>query len=289
MEPVTQFDTTLVAGNVKTAMRDVKASSRDLWSVDVGAIRILDDFNVRLHDAAWKTHIRALANSMKVEGFYQDKPLAGYVAKEGDSQVIYVTDGHCRYNAVLLANSEGAEIDRVPVVVSAQGTSLEDLTVSLFKSNSGKPLTPYEIAVVCKRLSRYGWSIDQISTRLDLTDFYVDGLLRLIAAPADIRSMVMEGQVSASVAIQALRSKGNKALAYLQAALAKANGAGKTKLTAQHLPGRDFEKYIKKSAPKLFDTLAEVKADPGYQNISPELREKLDSLLDELNTKKEAE
>lgn len=89
MEPVTQFDTTLVAGNVKAAMRNVQASSRDLWEVNVSDIRILDDFNVRIHDSAWETHIRALANSMKVEGFYQDKPLAGYVAKEGDAQVIY--------------------------------------------------------------------------------------------------------------------------------------------------------------------------------------------------------
>lgn len=289
MEPVTQFDTTLVAGNVKAAMRDAKATSRDLWSVEISAIRVLDDFNVRLHDAAWKTHIRALANSMKVEGFYQDKPLAGYVAKEGDAQVIYITDGHCRYNAALLANNEGAEIERLPVVVSAQGTSLEDLTVSLVKSNSGKPLAPYEIAVVCKRLSRYGWSIDQIAERLDMTDFYVDGLLRLIAAPADVREMVVAGQVSASVAIQALRAKGNKAYAYLQAALDKANGAGKTRITAKHLPGRDFNKQITKSAPRLYETLASVKADPGYQSISPDLRELLDGLLEEINAKKEAE
>ena len=288
MEPVTQFDATLVAGNVKAAMRDV-ATSRDLWSVEVSAIRILDNFNVRIHDESWKTHIRALANSMKAEGFYQDKPLAGYVAKEGDTQVIYITDGHCRFNAVMLANSEGAEIQRVPVVVSAQGTSMEDLTVALFKSNSGKPLSPYEIGVVCKRLSRYGWTIEQISIRLDLTEFYVDGLLRLIAAPAEIRQMVQDGQVSASVAIQALRAKGNKALAYLQAALSKAQGAGKNKVTTKHLPGQDFQKHVKKSAPKLYDVVAKVKSDPGYSSISQEVRELLDALIEEINAKKEAE
>lgn len=286
MEPVTQFDACLVAGNVKQAMRDAKATSRDLWSVEVSALRILTDFNVRIHDAAWETHIRALANSMKVEGFYQDKPMAGYVAKEGDEQVIYITDGHCRYNAVRLANSEGAEIERVPVVVSAQGTSLEDLTVALFKSNSGKPLSPFEIGIVCKRLSLFGWNIDQISTRLDMTEFYVDGLLRLVAAPKPIREMVQNGQVSASVAIQVLRAKGNKAFDYLQSALNKAQGAGKERVTAKHLPEHAFQKSVKKAAPALFGALVDVKADPGYQHISPELREKLELLVAQLNEAK---
>lgn len=287
MEPVTKFDTTLVAGNVKAAMRDVKATSRDLWAVNIGDIRILDDFNVRIHDDAWKTHIRALANSMLAEGYYQDKPLAGYVAKEGDRQVIYITDGHCRFNAVNLANSEGAEIVRLPIVVSAQGTSIEDLTVALFKSNSGKPLNPYEIGIVCKRLSLYGWTVEQIASRLDMTDFYVDGLLRLVAAPQQIREMVQSGQVSASVAIQALRAKGNKALEYLQSAIAKANGAGKTKATAKHLPGHEFNRSLKKSAKRMYDSLSNIVSDPGYLGISEELREKIQSLIEEIGAEKE--
>jgi len=287
MLPTPDFNATLVAGNVKAAMRDANASSRDLWSVEVSALRILPDFNVRLHDTAWETHIRALANSMKVEGFYQDKPLAGFVAKEGESQVIYVTDGHCRYNAVMLANREGAEIIRVPVVVSAQGTSLEDLTVSLFKSNTGKPLTPYETGIVCKRLSRYGWSIEQISDRLDLTEFYVDGLLRLVGAPAEIRELVTSGQVSASMAIQALRGKGNKALEFLQAAVNKANQSGKQRATSKHLPGREFEKKARKAAPVMFSTLQSIKSDPAYQSLSAELRTSIDTLIEQINTESE--
>lgn len=69
MEPVTQFDTTLVAGNVKAAMRNVQAISRELWAVNVSDIRILDDFNVRIHDSAWETHIRALASLVSEPGY----------------------------------------------------------------------------------------------------------------------------------------------------------------------------------------------------------------------------
>lgn len=288
MELKTQFDAMLVAGNVKTAMKEANASSRDLWSVDISAIRILPDFNVRIHDREWETHIRALANSMKVEGYYQDKPMAGYVAKDGDAQVIYITDGHCRYNAVLLANSEGAEILRVPVVIGAQSTSIEDLTVALFKSNSGKPLTPYEIGIVCKRLTNYGWSVEDISKRLDITELYVDNLLRLVGSPKPIRDMVTSGQVSAALAIHVLRKKGSKALETLQAALDKANGAGKQKVTGKHMPGHGFDKAIKSAAPRLYETIGIIKGDPGYMQLSEGVRGALDELIASIEAKKEA-
>lgn len=54
--------------------------------------------------------------------------MAGFVAKEDGNDVIFVTDGHCRYDAVELAIAEGAELSRIPVVVAHQGTSMEDLT-----------------------------------------------------------------------------------------------------------------------------------------------------------------
>lgn len=288
-EPMTDFDAHLVAGSVKKAMSDVKASSRDLWQVHLGDIRILENFNVRVKDQGYHDHIRSLANSMLAEGYYQDKPLAGYVAKEGDRQVIYITDGHCRFAAASLAVQEGAEIERLPVVVSAQGTSMEDLTVALVRSNSGKPLTPFEVGVVCKRLSRFGWSPAEIAKRLDLTSTYVDGLLMLIAAPLEIREMVQNSQVSASTAIDALRAHGSGALAFLQAGLERAKASGKSRATASHMPGAKFTKSVRKVAPDLFDTLCKVKSDPGYQHISTELRETLESLVSKLEEAKASE
>ena len=283
---VINFKTELVPGNVKAAMREANASSRDLWYVDIGSIRILPNFNVRTKNEGYRAHIRGIANSMKQEGWYPDKPAAGYVALEGDEQVIYITDGHCRYDGAQIAISEGAEISKIPVVVSAKGTSMEDLTVALVKSNKGKELDPYETAIVCKRLSRFGWEPKQIAERLDYTEQYVEDLLSLMAAPKDIRDMVEAGEVSASNAIAAIRRYGEKALEHLQAALGRAKAGGAGRVTAKHLPGARFTKEVKKAAPKLFDTLKGVKSDPAYQSISPELREQLDALLDELEKAK---
>lgn len=67
--------------------------------------------------------------------------------------------------------------------------SLEDLTVKLFRSNSGLPLTPYETELVCKRLIRYGLELEVVAERMGLGTAYVDGLLMLVGGPKSIRML----------------------------------------------------------------------------------------------------
>lgn len=278
-----EFDGKLVPGATKSFMKDTGSSSRDLWQVDVDVVKVLPNFNVRIKDSKYVEHIRRLADSMKEEGFYQDKPLAGYVAKEGQEQVIYITDGHCRMEAVRLAIKEGAEIVKVPVVVASAGSSMEDLTVALVRANDGKPLTPMEIAIVCRRLTRFGWEVKEIARRLGFSQNYVEGLLLLIGAPQEVRAMVESGEVSASTAIGLLRTEGDKAYDKLQEGLENAKAKGKDKVTKKHIAAGGFKKEVKKVAPRLFVTLREVRNDPGYKNIGEVLREKLEKLLSQLD------
>jgi hypothetical protein len=260
-------DISLVQGAVKAAMKDAAASSRDLWFVDRSKLRIIPNFNTRIRGDGLASHIRSLADSMKSEGFYPNKPLAGYVAKDGDEQVIYITDGHCRLEGRDLAVQEGAEIDKLPVVVSAQGTSVEDLTVALVRSNSGKPLEPYELGIVCKRLARFNWDADEIARRLGFTRTYVENLLLLISSPIGIRQMVMGGSVSATTAIEALKKFGTQAEEKLQIALAQAKEKGSERATKKHMPAKPevvFKKRVIKSAPVLFNTVRDITQDEGY-------------------------
>lgn len=277
--PSTEFAMTLVAGNVKGAMKAAEAKSRDLWQVPIGNIRVLPEFNVRVRDDAYFAHLRSIANSIKTEGFYQHKPLEGFVANEDGENIIYLTGGHTRFEATGIANSEGSEIHTLPIIVSPPGTSKEDLVVALVKGNEGKPLTPYETAIVCKRLVNYGWDIPMVANRLDMTEAYVDGLLLLIGAPMEIRDMVQAGQLAASTAIQALRTHGSKAIDHLQEGMVRAKAAGATRVTAKHLPGHVFKATMKKSAPAIYTALKDVTADPGYAHIAEETRVKLDELL----------
>lgn len=176
--PLDRFERDLVQGSTKKAMSGAK--SRDLWQIDPRELKFMPGFNTRTPRPGLEAHIRALADSMKSEGYYLDKPIAVYIAREGDQEVKYVTDGHCRTKAVLLAIQEGAEIATIPAVPEERGVSLEDLTVKLFRSNSGLPLTPFETGLVCKRLVRYGLELDVVADRMGLGPAYVDGLLMLV-------------------------------------------------------------------------------------------------------------
>ena len=116
---------------------------------------------------------------------------------ENGQSVIYITDGHTRREAALLARSEGAELGLIPVVVHAKGTAMEDLNVALVRSNSGRPLTPYEIGIVCKRLMKFNMDEETIARRIGVSPRYVSSLLTLMAAPHGIRKMVEDELVSA--------------------------------------------------------------------------------------------
>ena len=230
-----QFDfNKLSAGNVKDAMKAAGAGSGDLWKVPVADIHVMPGFNVRLDNEETNTHIEGLAASILANGFYTDKPLAGYVASESGKDVIYISDGHCRLAAAKLAIERGAEIKLLPVVVSPRGTSQEDLLVRLVTTNSGRPLTPMETAEVCKRLIGYGLTEAEIAKRLSFTPKYVADLLALIAAPVAVRQAVSDGQVSATTAIKAVKEHGGEAGAVIGDAVATAKAAGKTRATSKH-------------------------------------------------------
>jgi len=231
----------MVAGSTKRLMADLEIGSTDLWMVPPSMLRVKDGFNVRDKDGAYKAAVREYADSMKANGFFRHKPIAGYVAQEDGGDVIYITDGHTRFEAVNLAISEDAVFEKIPVVIHPKGTNMEDLVVQLVKSNEGRPLRPMETARVCQRLVGYGMSESDIAARLGFTKIHVSNMLALIAAPAKVRAMVNDGKVSATAAIDAIKKHGAKAFDVLSDAAAEAKASGKDKITP---------KQIKKAAAK---------------------------------------
>jgi len=220
-------------GAVKKATEGCK--SADLWKVPPARLRRHPGFNVRVHGDAYKARVRYIADSIKTNGYYPDKPMAGYVAKDGEVHIIIVTDGHTRMDALDLAISEGAEVETVPVVTKPNGTSMEDLTVALVTGNSGQPLTPYETAMVAKRLAGYGMDDQTIAQRIGFSLNHVQNLLFLMAAPAAVRKMVEEDKVSFSSAVASLREHGAGAAQVLKDSLAVAQEAGKARITPKML------------------------------------------------------
>lgn len=229
---------TLTAGNMKAAGAAAGASKSDLYMVPIDHIRVLEGFNVRTRNADLAAHIAWIGESILANGYDRTKPLAGYVAREGDDNFIYITDGHNRLEGVAYANERGAELKLLPVLMKPAGTQIEDLTVALVTSNSGKPLTPIEKAAVCKRLIGYGMDEDTIAKRLGFTKNYIAELLALIAAPRAVRKLVESGEVSAANARTAMRQHGDKAAEVLAAGVEQAKSEGRAKVTNRVLKPR---------------------------------------------------
>ena len=274
------FTRELTPGNTKAAMKAVGAVSADLWKVAPDKLRVLKGFNARIINDTYTARVRWIADSIKANGFYPDKPLTGFVALEDGEEVIYVTGGHRRFEAVFLAIEEGANVPTVPVVIKPRGTSMEDLTVDLVVGNEGEPLSTYEQAVVCKRLAAFGWDSKEIARRLGYsTAQYVDGLLSLASAPLPIRRMVMESVISATTAIEAIKKHGDKAGDVLLAAMVK---SGTGRVTAKHMPDAAFKKTLKKQAEPMHQMLTTLMDDPGYTQLSTKFQKALVELLGSL-------
>jgi len=229
----------LTPGNVKAAMRAAGARSADLWMVPVGNIRVIAGYNIRPID---REHVDALKESIKVNGYSKDKPLAGYVSKEeGDDPIINLTDGEHRLTAVLELIAEDVPIEFLPVTVAPAGTSMVDLAVSMATSASGKELTPQAWAVLCKRLIGYGCDVDEIAKRLVKEKAQIANWLVLAGASRRVLQMVEERKVSGTNAIRLLKKHGAGTADVLEQKFEAAQAKGKKKVTAATLsPQRDL-------------------------------------------------
>lgn len=288
--PPAEYSYDLLLGGIKEAMKGIK--SRDLYMLavaDITRLHVLPGLNVRVKDASLDQHIRNLANSMKVGGFKPSKPIEVVVLEEAGKPLLTVTDGHCRLAAVKLALSEGADIKSIPLVtLPSKGTSLPDLVVGLVTSNGGKNLTPFETSLVCSRLVKFGWSEGEIAQRLNFSESYVNTLLALASAPMSIVTMVQNGEVSASFAVETLRKHRGEAINILQDGLAAAKAAGGNKVTKKYTPGAALESLVKRQANSLYDGVRSVTSDPGYSGLSEETRNKLDLLLKDIAEREKA-
>ncbi|RQS30283.1 chromosome partitioning protein ParB [Burkholderia sp. Bp8992] len=229
----TQAEMELVPGNVKQIMKQFRQGSADIYMVSLDAIRVRPGFNApRLADPDYPAAVREYADSMKVNGFFRHKPLKVCAAVDG---FLYLSDGHTRWDAVQLANSEGAGIEAVPVVNEERGTTEEDRLFGKYQDNNGRKLTPLGEAILFKDMLGRGISEEAIARRLPCSITKVRNALTLLSAPTAIREAVQAGEVSATAARHLVKESGADAVGKLQAAREVAKASGKKKVTPKTL------------------------------------------------------
>ncbi|WP_322089727.1 ParB/RepB/Spo0J family partition protein [Burkholderia sp. BCC1999] len=240
-----QAEMELVPGNVKEIVKPFRQGTADVYMVSLGAIRVRPEFNeAREADPEYPTAVREIADSIKANGFFRHKPIKVAAAADG---YLYVSDGHTRWDGVLLANSEGAGIEAVPVINEVRGTTEEDRIFGLILDNSGRRLTLLGEAMVIKRLIGRGIDEKEIARRLTRNVASIRNALTLVAAPTPIKEMVTSGAVSATSAVKVMKEQGVNAVAHLQAAKEAATAAGKTKVTPKALKAVGGQKQTARS------------------------------------------
>lgn len=245
--PSVNLDLTLEAGKMKAVTAAATGKNTE-YVVAVDQLRVIPGFNVRVTETDdYRADLDALKQSIRENGFYPNKPLAGYVGKDGELDVIWLTDGHRRLEAVQEINDEAVDdsdltIEGLPVVLKSAESSMADLTIALVQDNSGRPLTPYEKGVVAQRLANMKgedgepmFSKADIARKLSVTERFVDDLNLLVDAPAKLRNHVIAGTVSSTLAIEELRKNPKKAVERIEAAVSKATSAGKKKATKKDI------------------------------------------------------
>lgn len=223
--PPTEFNIELTQGGMKAAMKEAGATSRDLLMVPLDNIKIISGFNVRIHDADYDAFVESTKESIIQNGYYADKPLAGYAGKEGDLTFIYCAEGGTRLEAAKRARAAGAPIETIPVVLKPPGTSMIDLMVGVDVGNQNRPLKPYERAIVIKRLIGYGLDVATVASRLRISEQYVNELLYLMGLPKGLQDLVIAGKAGASDAVRLAKKVGpTEALRAFEASAAPGNG-----------------------------------------------------------------
>lgn len=174
----------------------------DYCYVDPRILAIREGWNVRdTTSDRYKAHIKDLVESIAELGVVE--PIKG----EWDSteNKFYITNGHCRYDAIQVLLNRGDDLESVPVIPNDRDKSPESKLLTMLTSNSGLELTPLEKAEVFKRLHNKGWTVVDIAKKGNCSLASVYNGLILSSAPAELIEMIKTGMVSSSTAVTLIR------------------------------------------------------------------------------------
>lgn len=223
------------------SIKNISDGRSDLYRLSPDKIHVKEGWNSRFVDFdPTDPEDIALANSIAVNGVKQ--PVSIYM----EDGVAYLSDGHRRLGAVKYALDPAngiavtASLAALSVLVEPKEGSEADRVFSQIIRNQGKPFTGLEQATVFTKLLGLKWTEEEIATKAGVSVQRVRDLLELNKkAPANVKKMIREGSISATLAITTLKKSkgdGKKAAELLGQAVTKAKTEGRAKATAKHVP-----------------------------------------------------
>lgn len=213
----------------------------DMHRVDPRKLVVRDGWNSRnFNDPANIEHIETLAASIAIKGVIEP------IKVHWEDGKAYIINGECRYRACMLAIERGAELKSVPVIVDDRYSNDADRLFTQYLANTGKPFTSLETAHNFKRLLDLGWNQEDIAKRAGKTQGWVSQTLALLTAPVAVQTMITNGEVSPTLAMQIVREEGPTAAeTALKAGLETAKASGGTRVTRESVGKRSIGAAVK--------------------------------------------
>jgi len=246
-----------------------KTQRRDILYVDPRVLATEEGFNTRFDFG----EIDELKNSIIENGVRI--PLRGY--KEGE--IFILTDGHRRLMATMKAIEEGVDIARVPFI-SEKKRSLEERLLDILLSNDGKRLTSLELGETYRRLVTHGYSYAEIARKIGKTANHVSDMVKVAESSKELKGMIKEGNVSASLVSEVKKRLKNDEKAEnilkkkVNEAKKKVEESGSdepAKVTRKDLSENVVKKeYPKKEIPAILD----IDDNEDSNDVKKELKEK---------------
>ena len=216
------------------AIKNISNGRTDVYKIAPADLHIKEGWNTRdITTPENVEHIEQLSRSIAEIGVKEPLKVVW------EDNKAYITNGHCRFEAIKLAIKNGAEIKSVPVLVEDRFANEADRIFTQIASNSGKPFTQLEQAKVFKKLLDLGWSQNDIATKSGKTAGRVSQILELLTLPESVKNMIVNGEVSASMAMQTVKNEGEKEAAKtLSTAVQAAKTEGKKRAMPKHVGER---------------------------------------------------
>ncbi len=244
-------------------IKEVKVGVTDVFKLRPHDIHLEEGFNVRRDSEELQKHIEWLSHSIEDKGI--ETPLKIYK----NDGLYYLVSGHCRMAAVEMAVARGAtgdNVEKIPCMVTRDNELAR--TISLHTDNTGLRLDMLGKSDLVARMGMMGVARKQIAENLGFTVTHVEDLFILFEADKELKQMIDQGQISATVVVDTVRTKGVDALEIIKCAAQVAGEAGSKKVTSKHIDqkpkGIDYRKHGKEAF-GLLKAIVDAQSDGDMQ------------------------
>jgi len=195
---------------------DTKRS--DKYDIPVGNIKVAKDFNARNFTTERSiAHVNNLAESILARGIITPLlvrrgaqiPLPeGYGGKSKDEYEWIIVDGESRFRAIkkLIAENRTSSLGipaselfkRIPAIVVPKGSNEANWLLDMVTANESLRLEPIELANMYYRLTRMGWTVEEIAEKMGKSVAHVNSCLGLLEYGEDIKQAIVEKKITAN-------------------------------------------------------------------------------------------